>query len=292
MAPIVNVLLSTFGGLDLPPTLSVPLCADVPVSTLFNILEDRLPSHAHNLVLSTNDSGRVDPESSSTLADVSHGSAILPLRLSSTLLGGKGGFGSQLRAAGGRMSSRKNKNNQRDVNGSSRNLDGRRLRTVTEAKNLAQYLAMKPDMDKKEKEERRARWEAVVEAAERREKEIKNGRKGVRLDGEWVEKKEEEESKTRDAVLAMMKAGLMPIDGPTGSESDEDEEGSEEMEVEAEASGSSESAEDAGGRSFFGWDEEDLSEDEDEDDDEADVIPAVAPVEQQSTYEGKGKGRA
>lgn len=194
------------------------------------------------------------------------------------------------------MSSRKNKNNQRDANSSNRNLDGRRLRTITEAKNLAQYLAMKPDMDKKELEERRKRWESVVEAAERREEEIKNGRKGVRLNGEWVEKKEEEEAKTRDAVLAMMKAGLVPGDGPTGSESDEEDEGSEEMEVEAEASGSSDSAEDAGGRSFFGWDEDDMSEDEAEEDgdveDETGADGHESAIEETPAYEGKGKGRA
>jgi hypothetical protein len=44
------------------------------------------------------------------------------------LLGGKGGFGSQLRAAGGRMSSRKTGNNA-----SCRDLNGRRLSTVKEA---------------------------------------------------------------------------------------------------------------------------------------------------------------
>lgn len=192
------------------------------------------------------------------------------------------------------MSSRKNKNNQRDANGSNRNLDGRRLRTITEAKNLAQYLATKPEMDKKEKEERRKRWESVVEAAERREEEIKNGKKGVRLDGEWVEKKEEEEGKTRDAVLAMMKAGLVPIDGRTGSESDEEFSDSEEMDVEGEASGSSDSAENVeGSRSFFGWDEDDLSEDEEEDrsEDEAEEDQATA-IEAPPSYEGKGKGRA
>jgi len=76
----------------------------------------------------------------------------LNLRLSFPTCGGKGGFGSQLRAQGGRMSSRKKKN-QGETNGSSRNLDGRRLRTVTEAKALAEYLVVKPEMDKKEKEE-------------------------------------------------------------------------------------------------------------------------------------------
>lgn len=100
------------------------------------------------------------------------------------------------------MSSKKKK----EDHGSSRNLDGRRLRTVNEAKALAEYLAIKPEMDKKEKEKRRQRWEQVVEAAERREAEIQSGSKG-RLDGKWVEDREESNERTRDAVLAAMKAG-------------------------------------------------------------------------------------
>jgi len=131
----------------------------------------------------------------------------LSLRLSVPLCGGKGGFGSQLRAAGGRMSS-KRKKNQGEDNGSSRNLDGRRLRTVTEAKALAEYLAIKPEMDRKEKEKRRQRWQEIVDLTERRQDEIRNGTtaQGV-LNGKWIEDKEEAGERTREAVLAVMKAG-------------------------------------------------------------------------------------
>ena len=103
------------------------------------------------------------------------------------------------------MSSKKKKN-QGDANGSSRNLDGRRLRTVTEAKALAEYLAIKPDMEKKEKELRRQRWEQVIELAEKREEDFKSGSKST-IDGKWVEDKEEAEERTREAVLAAMKNG-------------------------------------------------------------------------------------
>ncbi|CAK7218709.1 hypothetical protein SCUCBS95973_003571 [Sporothrix curviconia] len=103
------------------------------------------------------------------------------------------------------MSSKRKKNQEED-NGSSRNLDGRRLRTVTEAKSLAEYLAIKPEMDRKEKERRRQRWEDIVEMAEKKEEEIKHGGKG-RLDGKWVEDKEEANERTRAAVLSAMKGG-------------------------------------------------------------------------------------
>lgn len=100
----------------------------------------------------------------------------------------------------------KKKRNQGDENGSSRNLDGRRIRTINEAKALAEYLAIKPEMEQKEKEKRRARWQQIVDAAEEREHEIKNNTKG-RLSGKWVEDKEEASERTREAVLAAMKAG-------------------------------------------------------------------------------------
>jgi hypothetical protein len=192
------------------------------------------------------------------------------------------------------MSSRKNRNRNPDqINGSNRNLDGRRLRTITEAKNLAEYLALKPEMDKQEREERRKRWEAVVEAAERKEEELKKGNRNARLDGEWVEAKEEAEQKTRDAVLAAMKAGLIEADKPvlerTGSESSAAEGEGSDAQAEASSSASSDNddvqatkATTAASRTFHGWDDEDdefMSDDEDDED---------APVE----YEGKGKGKA
>ncbi|CAI4212477.1 unnamed protein product [Parascedosporium putredinis] len=130
------------------------------------------------------------------------------------MCGGKGGFGSQLRAAGGRMSS-KRKRNQGEDNGSSRNLDGRRLRTVNEAKALAEYLAIKPEMDQQEKQKRRERWEQIVEAAERREHEIKHGT-NARIDGKWVEDKEEAVDMIKGAVLAAMKPQTAGDSSPDG----------------------------------------------------------------------------
>ncbi|KAG8811158.1 hypothetical protein FRC19_004069 [Serendipita sp. 401] len=53
---------------------------------------------------------------------------LVSFRLTPVMVGGKGGFGSQLRAAGGRMSSKKTSNND-----SCRDLSGRRLSTLKEA---------------------------------------------------------------------------------------------------------------------------------------------------------------
>jgi hypothetical protein len=93
--------------------------------------------------------------------------------------GGKGGFGSQLRAAGGRMSSQKTSNND-----SCRDLSGRRLSTIKEAKKcvlpwqpcrsvvvidgssvccfrLAEYLEQEPARKKAAAEARRAKLDAL-----------------------------------------------------------------------------------------------------------------------------------
>jgi len=204
----VNVLLTSFPGLNLPPTLSLPVPSATTISQLQQKLHDRLPNAGNNRYILTTISNKQLPTTSSRpISDLLSNpqDVFLSLRLSLPLCGGKGGFGSQLRAAGGRMSS-KRKRNQGDENASSRNLDGRRLRTVNEAKALAEYLAIKPEMAKKEKEQRRKRWEQVVELAERREEEIRSGNKG-KVDGKWVEDKEEANERTREAVLAAMKSG-------------------------------------------------------------------------------------
>jgi len=289
----INVLLTSFAGLGLPRTLSLPVQASTTISDVVQTIMARLPPINHPLLITTTSNKQLllsDFAPVATLLSIPD-NTFLPLRLSVRMCGGKGGFGSQLRAAGGRMSSRKNRQNQQqNVNGSNRNLDGRRLRTVDEAKKLAEYLAIRPEMEKKEREERRKRWEAVVQTAERREEEIKSGKTGSnggRLDAEYVDSKELAEEKTREAVLRAMREGMEGLER-TGSESSaEGEKGDsgEEDGVRASSASSEEVRKDQqeSGRSFFGWDE-----DEDDDDDEHTTEPAVAP----EAYAGKGKGRS
>jgi len=302
---IINVFVTSFSGLGLPPTLSLALPDSTSISQLRDELATRLPASAstERLIITTLANKQLpcaSPSPISALLPASHASSdFLSLRLSLPLCGGKGGFGSQLRAAGGRMSSKRKKNAQgEDENGSSRNLDGRRIRTVNEAKALAEYLAIKPEMDRKEKEKRRQRWAEIVELTERRQDEIRHGKKGVGLDGKWVEEKEETGERTREAVLAAMRAGnfkdnvlvvsgsssgsggLVDVMEEDGEEDEDDSEGDEQ----GESSGGSkattppsepEPARDVGkgkapARSFFGFDEDDefMSSSEDESEDE------------------------
>ncbi|PYI11562.1 hypothetical protein BO78DRAFT_392960 [Aspergillus sclerotiicarbonarius CBS 121057] len=291
----VNVLLSTFPGLSLPSTLSFSLPSSSSIAELTEKITSYLPRTLplESLILTTTRNKQLLPSSESLSSYVD--GTILPLRLSVPLCGGKGGFGSQLRAAGGRMSS-KRKRNQGDDNGSSRNLDGRRLRTVNEAKALAEYLALKPEMDKKEKEERRRRWQAVVEAAEKRQEELKNGGGKQKLDGQWMEDKEEMSEKAREAVLMAMKDGMWTDnlrdtilggsstsasegsgqDTPSGSEEESDDE--QEME---DAPGPSEPARSAAPRRYIGFDEDDEFMSDSEEEEELADDP-----------KGKGKAKA
>lgn len=288
----INVLITSFGGLGLPKTLCLPLQSSTSVHDLWNVLGSRLPAHLDQntfnaLVLTTNSNLELSQRSPCALSTLTASDDILPLRLTHPLCGGKGGFGSQLRAAGGRMSS-KRKKNQGDENASSRNLDGRRLRTITEAKALAEYLAIKPEMEQKEKERRRERWTAIVDAADRREEEIRNVRKG-RMDGKWVEDKEEALERTRASVLAAMKEGnvrdnLMGTSAGSSSSSVGsdimEEDSAEDDQIvgetgsrattpesdEGKGKGKAPAATTAKARSFFGFEEDDefLSSDEED----------------------------
>ena len=215
------------------------------------------------------------------------------------------------------QSKRRRGGNAEEANGSNGNLDGRRLRTVAEAKRLAEYLALKPEMEAKEKEERRKRWEAVVEAAERREEELKSAKgRGARLDGSWVEDKEEVGERAREAALRAMKGdwsdGLRDLGGKNGesstsgsgsggSDGDEESEGIEGIDVgvsvdlAAEMDGKGKARGAQPERRYFGFDDEDdefmseVEEEDDEDQEDGGVRLDAAP---EIEVEGKGKGRA
>ncbi|KAH6891113.1 telomere stability and silencing-domain-containing protein [Thelonectria olida] len=274
----LNVLVTSFSGLGLPPTLVLPLSSSTTVTELRNTIDDRLPTTELRLILTTISNKQLPTQSEAPISTYlsTTEDEFLSLRLSVPLCGGKGGFGSQLRAAGGRMSSRK-KRGQED--GSSRNLDGRRLRTVNEAKALAEYLAIKPEMEKKEKEKRRERWEQIVKISEEKEAEIKSGSKG-RINGQWVEDKEESTERTRDAVLAAMKAGTykdnllgtshdsnstQPSNDQSGSDEDKGTSSKESTPPTDEKKPDVPKAE-AKPRTFFGFDEDDEFMSSDDDD--------------------------
>jgi len=141
------------------PTLSILVPDTTEISELFPLIKGKYPSFplslASSLVFSTH-SGHVPPPQSLISDLKAIPSNIVSLRLSPRLLGGKGGFGSQLRAAGGRMSSQKTNNND-----SCRDLTGRRLSTIKEAKKLAEYIQHEPDRIAAKAEAEKAKLEAL-----------------------------------------------------------------------------------------------------------------------------------
>lgn len=110
---------ATFNGLSVDATV-----ADLDLPLAWSSLED--------CAVVSNTSGRLAPtQLLSTLVNANAPFHPIQLDLQPRLRGGKGGFGSQLRAAGGRMSSKKGKDENND---SCRDLSGRRLSTIKEAK--------------------------------------------------------------------------------------------------------------------------------------------------------------
>lgn len=121
-----SVLFSTFSPF---PTLSLLVPSETRIDHLYGLLCDRYPTFPtdHSLDISSH-SGSLKPDGQvGELHDDSLN--FVALRIVPRLPGGKGGFGSQLRAAGGRMSSQKTNNND-----SCRDLSGRRLSTLKTAK--------------------------------------------------------------------------------------------------------------------------------------------------------------
>ncbi|KAI0366299.1 hypothetical protein BV20DRAFT_972019 [Pilatotrama ljubarskyi] len=155
-----SVLISTFSPF---PTLALSVPSETSFADLYEVLAERYPSlplhsQAADLVLSPTTGPIPEPYTplSSLLGDGLFDNGLISLRLVPRLRGGKGGFGSQLRAAGGRMSSQKTSNND-----SCRDLSGRRLSTIKEAKKLAEYIETEPLRKKAQQEAQRAKLEAL-----------------------------------------------------------------------------------------------------------------------------------
>ncbi|KAK7454496.1 hypothetical protein VKT23_011250 [Stygiomarasmius scandens] len=147
-----NLLVSTFAPF---PTLSLAVPSETQFSSILPLLNAKYPAlPTADLVLSLH-SGLVTENTTVGTLCGEHES-LVSLRLSHRLLGGKGGFGSQLRAAGGRMSSQKTSNND-----SCRDLNGRRLSTIKEAKKLAEYLESEPERLAAKAEAQKAKLEAL-----------------------------------------------------------------------------------------------------------------------------------
>ncbi|KAH9958582.1 telomere stability and silencing-domain-containing protein [Russula dissimulans] len=159
MATSTTVLVSSFPPF---PTLALSVPEDTTLENLHAVLLARYPFLPPTADLRLSPvSGPVADETTTTLSSIlgprrPQQHSLVSLRLVPRMRGGKGGFGSQLRAAGGRMSSQKTSNND-----SCRDLSGRRLSTIKEAKKLAEYLEQEPARKKAAAEAQLAKLEAL-----------------------------------------------------------------------------------------------------------------------------------
>ncbi len=104
------------------------------------------------------------PEGARLLGDFT--GPVVRLWMTGRMRGGKGGFGSQLRAQGSKMGSRRKKG-EKENTGSCRNLDGQRLRVVEEARVVAEYMDTRLQQQRKEAQEKKDKWRSMIQAAER-----------------------------------------------------------------------------------------------------------------------------
>jgi len=133
---ILLLLLSHFYNLNMVtnhtvylrlPTPLEPLTFELPLDTLLNDVP--VPGQLRDNTYLRTASAIPSPSTPlSALCNSQNPSFPITLDLCARLQGGKGGFGAQLRAAGGRMASGKNQNTD-----SCRDLSGRRLSTIKEA---------------------------------------------------------------------------------------------------------------------------------------------------------------
>ncbi|EPQ52704.1 hypothetical protein GLOTRDRAFT_46430 [Gloeophyllum trabeum ATCC 11539] len=193
-----TVLVSTFPPF---PTLSLSVPSDTPFQGLYDLIHARYPtlplsddlflSPHHGVVPSSvTPVSQLAGEEESGVAD-----GLVSLRLSARLRGGKGGFGSQLRAAGGRMSSQKTSNND-----SCRDLSGRRLSTIKEAQKLASYLESEPERKKAQKEAEKQKLAALEKKLQMADPAV--GSKRPLVDSDYLEQRREIVDNVKSAVSA------------------------------------------------------------------------------------------
>ncbi|KAG8735433.1 hypothetical protein FRC10_010607 [Ceratobasidium sp. 414] len=188
-------------------TLALQVPSSTPLSSLGSLIASGFPALPYHALSLASPCG-TDLTSEAPLSSLANGGELVTLRLMPGMLGGKGGFGSQLRAAGGRMSSQKASNND-----SCRDLNGRRLSTVKEAKKMAAYLEGEPERKKAAAEEKRAKLEAlekqlgISEAGPSQEGEssARAGQKHRFDDTEYLEQSRE----ITDGVKSAVAAGLL-----------------------------------------------------------------------------------
>ncbi|KAJ2960725.1 hypothetical protein NQZ79_g3942 [Umbelopsis isabellina] len=159
--------------------------------------------------------------------------------LSVRMFGGKGGFGSMLRAQGGRMNAQKSTNFD-----ACRDLQGRRVKAVNDAKKLAEYIEQAPERERQKAEKLKEKIEKALQEPPTKKYRFD--------DNQFMEDREQVVESVKLAVGDLLKNGGASSSRPKATkaqvavmsvfdddEDDEDEEAEEEEEEQVVAESSS-----------------------------------------------------
>ncbi|GBB91505.1 hypothetical protein RclHR1_18830005 [Rhizophagus clarus] len=157
------------------------------------------------------------------------------------ILGGKGGFGSMLRAQGGKMASQKTTNFE-----ACRDLNGRRLRTVNEARRLADHLEQEPERQRAQREKVRKKIEeglrepptkkhrfddtAYLKASEEMKEKVQNTVAEALQKPSMNEKNDASIGSSKNTVVSLSMWDVEISDSDTGGSDDNDTEIEENLE--------------------------------------------------------------
>lgn len=132
---------------------------NTPDELVYHVLQN-LPKSLHSRVIINQKNGTCVDE------DVLKNNEFLDLQIKWPLCGGKGGFGSQLKAQASRMNRNKKKRQKQDGdNDQLRTLDGNSYKNTREAKQLADYMSKKDEVQKEKQAKKRVKLEAIVNQA-------------------------------------------------------------------------------------------------------------------------------
>ncbi len=165
---MINIFVHCISGID---NIQASLPEDTTIGDLYTLLEEKLPTsiwkQSHFTLVNGNLLPRHKPNEKLLCCVPLYNSSeydYIDIRHTVKLCGGKGGFGSMLRAQGGRMARKKSGKKRPEENDNYRSLDGRRMKSIRQAKELVAYLETAPGYKKQAIEKKKAKLKAIINA--------------------------------------------------------------------------------------------------------------------------------
>lgn len=201
---VLTVFVATVPGLE---PLKLVKANDTKICDLVSEINHKLPCSVVKSSYLSLKSGKLLPASESETLDeiVVQDSSFIELRLNVCICGGKGGFGSMLKAQGTKMSRKKNKNTK-EYTDSLRTVDGVRMKVLRQAKELHDHLEASPLREKEAMEKKRAKLESIINSTSQ------SGKITKFRDEEFLEHSEQLLDDIRGAVALSVSKEDKPLD--------------------------------------------------------------------------------